>query len=32
VVVVEGFSVAFQTSISIGEKLLVSLSPQLSSD
>jgi hypothetical protein len=30
--VVEGFSVAFQTSISIGEKLVVSLSPRLSGE
>lgn len=29
---VEGFSVAFQTSISSGERLIVSLSPQLSCD
>lgn len=32
VVDVEGFSVAFQTSISIGEKLLVNLSLRLSGD
>ena len=30
--VVEGFSVAFQTSISSGERLNVSLSPKLSGD
>ena len=30
--VVEGFSVAFQTSISSGERLIVSLSPKLSGD
>lgn len=30
--VVEGFSVAFQTSISSGERLTVGLSPQLSGD
>jgi hypothetical protein len=32
VAVVEGFSVAFQTSISSGERLNVSLSPKLSGD
>jgi hypothetical protein len=30
--VVEGFSVAFQTSISSGERLIVSLSSKLSGD